>query len=74
MNPRTKEQVLQEFARRGLSVSAWARSEGFSAQLVYQILSGKKRCLRGQSHAIAVRLGLKEGVVGGFEDLPFTRK
>jgi hypothetical protein len=32
-----------------------------SAQLTYQVLAGKKRCLRGQSHDIAVMLGLKAG-------------
>lgn len=73
-NLRTRAEVLQEFEQRGLSLSAWARREGVSAQLVYQILSGKKRGLRGQSHEIAVKLGLKDGVVGGLDDLPFAHK
>lgn len=66
---RTGEQVRDEFHRRGLSISEWARSRGYSAQLVYQVLAGRKRCLRGQSHAIAVTLGLKEGVVGSLADI-----
>lgn len=70
---RTKEEVLQEFARRGVSISEWARKEGFSCQLVYQVLAGKKRCLRGQSHQIAVKLGLKEGLIGGLHDLQFLQ-
>lgn len=66
---RTNAQVRDEFNRRGLSISEWARARGYSAQLVYQILNGRKQCLRGQSHAIAVALGLKVGQIGTIQDL-----
>lgn len=66
---RTGAQVRDEFNRRGLSISEWARARGYSAQLVYQVLAGRKRCLRGQSHAIAVALGLKDGLVGSLSDI-----
>jgi gp16 family phage-associated protein len=66
---RTSDQVRDEFSRRGISISEWARKRGYSAQLVYQILAGRKRCMRGQSHAIAVALGLKQGEIGTIEDL-----
>lgn len=55
-------QVKNLFSNSGISVSEWARHRGFSVGLVYQILEGKRRCERGQSHRIAVELGLKEGV------------
>ncbi len=45
----------------GVSIAEWARENRFSAGLVYQILEGQRKCLRGQSHRIAVALGLKEG-------------
>jgi len=61
--------IRQEFARRGVSISAWARTHGYSRQLVYQVLAGRKRCVRGQSHEIAVRLGLKTGVIGTVADI-----
>ena len=61
--------IRQEFARRGVSISAWARAHGYSKQLVYQVLSGRKRCVRGQCHEIAVRLGLKTGVIGSVADI-----
>ena len=67
----TSEEVKAEFSRRGLSISEWARKRGFSVALVYQILSGARRPTRGQSHNIAVALGLKEGEIGDIEDLPF---
>lgn len=55
-------EVKNLFLNSGISVSEWARVRGFSVGLVYQILDGKRRCERGQSHRIAVELGLKKGV------------
>lgn len=66
---RTTEDVRREFAMRGLSIAAWARLHGYSCQLVYQILGGQKPCLRGQSHRIAVHLGLKQGLIGSIQDI-----
>lgn len=70
---RTSKEVRTEFERRGLSISDWARAHHFSTHLVYQVLSGSKKGLRGQCHQIAVTLGLKEGLVEGLESLPFPR-
>ena len=66
---RKGEDVRAEFARRGLSISGWARLHGYSAQLVYGVLTGRNRGLRGQSHEIAVRLGLKHGLIGRVADI-----
>lgn len=49
------------FEASGWSVAEWARLQGFSTGLVYQVLEGRRKCLRGQSHRIAVALGLKPG-------------
>jgi gp16 family phage-associated protein len=49
------------FTRKGLSQASWARKHGFCSALVSQILAGKRRALRGQSHNIAVLLGIKDG-------------
>lgn len=54
-------EVKNLFSEAGISISEWARLRGFSVGLVYQILDGKRRCERGQSHRIAVELGLKKG-------------
>ena len=61
--------VRAEFERNGLAVADWARANGFSPPLVYQILAGRKRCRRGKSHEIAIRLGLKAGRIGSLDDL-----
>lgn len=70
----TVEEVRDEFRRRGISVSDWARRKGVSAQLTYRILAGRTVGLRGQSHEISVLLGLKPGVIGSAEDLTFAHE
>jgi len=58
---RAGRKARAQFMRRGVAVAAWAAEQGVSASLVYQILDGQKACRRGQSHRIAVLLGMKEG-------------
>lgn len=43
----------------GISVAEWARSRGFAPALVYRVLHGETKARRGQTHEIAVALGLK---------------
>lgn len=52
-----------EFHRSGRSVISWAKEHGFSVNLTYMVLNGKRPGLRGQSHKIAVLLGVKDGVI-----------
>ena len=66
---RTGTEVKAQFERLGLSIADWARANRFSPALVYQILAGRKRCSRGQSHQIAVALGLKQGQIGSLADI-----
>lgn len=61
--------ALALFADAGISVAEWARVQGFSTGLVYQVLEGRRKCLRGQSHRIAVALGLKQGKTMDLEEL-----
>ena len=62
-------QVKEVFLEHGLSISEWARENGFSQTLVYQILSGKRKPTRGESHRIAVKLGLKSGGTGNYSEV-----
>jgi gp16 family phage-associated protein len=57
--------VRSEFARKGVQIADWARVHGVNPQLVHNILSGKPgRSYRsGQSHRIAVLLGIKDGEI-----------
>lgn len=66
---KTPQMVKAAFAESGISISEWARANGFSQTLVYQILDGGRPCLRGQSHQIAVALGLKKGSINSLGEL-----
>lgn len=61
---KTREQVRAEFTRTGQSVAAWARTHKLNLSLVYEVLNNpERRCLRGQSHRVAVLLGIKDGLI-----------
>jgi len=48
---------------QGISVAQWSRENKVHQSLVREILAGRKKCLRGMSHNIAVLLGMKAGVL-----------
>lgn len=60
---RTPEEVRADFTHKGISISQWATANGYSTNLVFEVLAGRKKAVRGQSHKIAVALGLKEGEI-----------
>lgn len=53
-------QVKEEFSSLGISIASWARANNFSPDLVYRIFKTNKIPRRGESHKIAVKLGIKE--------------
>jgi gp16 family phage-associated protein len=55
--------VRREMAEAGISQAAWGRANGFTRQQVADVLTGRRLCLRGASHAVAVALGLKKGTI-----------
>lgn len=60
---KTAAQVKEEMKRAGVTISAWARAHGFSREIVARVLAEKGRSSWGQSHEVAVLLGLKDGTV-----------
>ncbi len=48
---------------QGISIAQWARENKKNDSLVREVLAGRKKCLRGESHNIAVLLGMKEGQI-----------
>jgi gp16 family phage-associated protein len=60
---RTPDQAKEWLAYQGISAAEFCREHGLPTSLVYEILNGRKRCLRGMSHNIAVLLGMKHGVL-----------
>lgn len=69
MQQRTPQDVRREFEHKGISIAAWAAANGFSSNLVGEVLAGRKKGIRGQSHKIAVMLGLKSGEIVDAQDL-----
>lgn len=59
----THQEVKERFIREGRTVAGWARSHGVDPRLTASILNEERVCRSGQSHKIAVLLGLKDGVV-----------
>lgn len=51
--------VKARFEAEGISIAEWAKSRGFNVLTVYRVLSGRVKGKRGESHRIAVALGLK---------------
>lgn len=66
---RSPEDVRAEFQRKGISIAGWATAHGFNTNLVFEVLAGRKKGIRGQSHRIAVMLGLKEGEIANPGDI-----
>lgn len=60
---KTPAEVRREFAEAGISVSEWARTNGFNRMTVVDVLRGHRLGLRGEAHRVAVALGLKAGRV-----------
>jgi|SRR5690606_3462039 len=60
-SPAFVKNVRKAFEESGICIADWARENGFSPRMVYQVLEGRRKCIRGQSHRIAVALGIKEG-------------
>lgn len=60
---KTPNQVRSELRRSGLSIAEWARRHQVSYSLTHELLAGRVKGHRGESHVIAVMLGLKDGVI-----------
>jgi gp16 family phage-associated protein len=63
MSLRTPEEAREALRSAGVSITQWAIANKFSPNLVFEVLGQRKKCVRGQAHNIAVKLGLKDGTV-----------
>ena len=60
---KTREEILADFARKGISVRGWAISNGLTPSVVHSLLKGRLTGRIGESHKAAVMLGLKHGEI-----------
>lgn len=50
---------VDDFHKFGMSIADWARAHNFNVRLVYSVVRGERKCLRGESYQIAKELGMK---------------
>lgn len=60
---RTPAQAKAWIESQGKTVKEFAEANDLDLHTTYQVLAGKKKGKRGESHKAAVLLGIKEGVV-----------
>lgn len=60
---RTPAEARAWLEYQGISIAQWSREHHMHQSLVSEVLKGRKKCLRGMSHNIAVLLGMKDGVL-----------
>lgn len=60
---KTREQVLDDFARKGVSIRRWALANGLQPSAVRGVLKGRLTGRIGEAHKAAVKLGLKDGEI-----------
>jgi gp16 family phage-associated protein len=60
---KTIEQVRAEFRACGMTQSQWCVANGFSLNVMREVMNGRSLYVYGEAHRIAVALGLKEGQI-----------
>lgn len=60
---KTREEVVADFERKGISVSSWAKKHKIPRSIVYGILNGTRKARIGLGHKAAVLLGIKDGEI-----------
>ncbi len=61
--PLSPEQARAILERQGKSLADFCREHDLNRNLVSDLLNGRKKGRRGESHRAAVLLGIKDGVV-----------
>lgn len=62
-NIRTTEEARKALDFAGISISSWAKSNGFKPATVAAVLRGNLAARIGESHKVAIALRLKHGVI-----------
>lgn len=65
LNTLSPQEARAQLSRRGQTVSSWAKANGFTPRLVFDVLKGRLQGNYGKSHRAAVLLGIKDGEISG---------
>lgn len=58
MSETRREDLKREFQARGINIAAWAVRNGFEPSVVYALLDGRTRGLRGKAFDVARVMGM----------------
>ncbi|MFK5947793.1 MAG: DNA-binding protein [Methylococcales bacterium] len=59
MTTKTTQEIKNDFRRKGMTFSSWAKEHDFNRSSVYAVLNGQVKCYYGESFKIAKQLGIK---------------
>lgn len=57
------KQVRDKFDESGVTISGWAKAQGFAYCTVIDVLHGRRAGHHGEAHRVALALGIKKGRV-----------
>lgn len=60
---KSRDRVRAAFTEAGVTLTGWAKANGFDRQTVADVLLGRRSGHHGEAHRVAVALGLKKGRV-----------
>ena len=63
---KTFAEAKAAFHWHGIAIKHWAEDHRVHFNSVNEVIGGRKRCIRGDAHAIAVLLRLKNGDINEF--------
>lgn len=66
---KTCAEARAAFTAHGITIKQWAIDHGVHKNSVNEVVRGRKKCVRGDAHAIAVLLRLKDGDITEFLNL-----
>lgn len=55
------DRVRAEFAESGITITGWAKANGFARMTVVSVMLGRLAGHHGEAHRVCVALGLKKG-------------
>ncbi|NDV20858.1 hypothetical protein GO013_15715 [Pseudodesulfovibrio sp. JC047] len=64
----TPKEARAKLEEQGLSIARWSKSNGLNPNTVSDLLNGRKKGIRGESHNAAVLLGLKHGKIANHKE------
>lgn len=59
MQKRSRKEAKQWLADQNITISEWARQNGFTSTEVCRVLNGQSKCLYGNGKAIALKLNIQ---------------